>query len=205
MHNYRIAGMAGLLIVSGYAPKLSLAADPGAAADEAAIGEIIVTARRREESLQDVPIAVTALGGEQLNQLQVYSVKDIAAYAPGLNINSDSAGRSFVSIRGIGTTLINTVQPGVGIFLDGIYQPDTSYLNSPIVDVERIEVLRGPQGTLFGNNTLGGAINVVTRQPSDTFEGFASGTYAGPDNYYTGALSLSGPIIPGMLQGRIAI
>jgi iron complex outermembrane recepter protein len=179
--------------------------DSGAATvDTGAIDEIVVTARRREESLKDVPIAVSALSAETLEQQNIYTVKDIAAYVPGLNINSDSAGRSFVSIRGVGTTLINTVQPGVGIFLDGIYQPDTSYLNSPIVDVARIEVLRGPQGTLFGNNTLGGAINVITRQPSDTYEGSASGSYAGPDHFYTAAASLSGPILPGVLQGRIA-
>jgi iron complex outermembrane receptor protein len=175
------------------------------AAPESDVEEVIVTARRREEALKDVPIAVTALTGDALAQQQINTVKDIAAYAPGLNINSDSAGRSFVSIRGIGTTLINTVQPGVGIFLDGIYQPDTSYLNSPIVDVERIEVLRGPQGTLFGNNTLGGAINVITRQPTDSFEGRVSGAYAGTDHYYSAAASLSGPIVPGVLQGRIAV
>ncbi|MGE6155585.1 TonB-dependent receptor plug domain-containing protein, partial [Klebsiella pneumoniae] len=124
--------------------------------------DIVVTARRREESLKNVPIAVTAITGDRLKELQVNTVKDIANYTPGLSINSDSVGRAFVTIRGIGTTLIDTVQPGVGIFIDGIYQPNTSYLNSPIVDIARIEVLRGPQGTLFGNNTLGGAINIVT-------------------------------------------
>jgi iron complex outermembrane recepter protein len=197
-----LIGMSGLRQVQAQ----SAAGSPGSAPpDNATIGEITVTARRREESLQDVPIAVTAISGDGLEQRQIYSVKDIAAYSPGLNINSDSAGRSFVSIRGVGTTLINTVQPGVGIFLDGIYQPDTSYLNSPIVDVQRIEVLRGPQGTLFGNNTLGGAINVITKQPTDVFEGKASGAYAGPDNFYSAALSIAGPIIPGTLQARIAL
>jgi iron complex outermembrane recepter protein len=173
------------------------------AADQ--LQEVTVTARRREEQLKDVPIAVTALSGEQLEEDQINTIKDIAAYTPGLNINSDSVGRALLSIRGVGTTLIDTVQPGIGIFFDGIYAPDTSYLFSPVVDVERIEVLRGPQGTLFGNNTLGGAINVVTRQPSDKFEGFATVDYAGPDDYQTAALSLSGPILPGVLQGRIAI
>jgi iron complex outermembrane recepter protein len=169
------------------------------------VQEVVVTARRREEQLKDVPIAITAISGEQLAEDQINTVKDIAAYTPGLNINSDSVGRVFMSIRGVGTTLIDSVQPGVGIFFDGIYAPDTSYLNSPTNDVERIEVLRGPQGTLFGNSTLGGAINVVTRQPSDHFEGHADLAYAGTDNYETAALSLSGPIIPGTLQGRIAV
>jgi iron complex outermembrane recepter protein len=173
--------------------------------DTDSIGEVVVTARRRTEPLQDVPIAVTSLSGLQLQERQIVSVKDIAALAPGLNINSDSAARSFVSIRGIGTTLINTVQPGVGIFLNGVYQPDTSYLDSPLVDVERIEVLRGPQGTLFGNNTLGGAINVITREPGNDVERKVSGAYAGPDDYHSAAVSISGPLIADILQARLAL
>jgi len=199
------AGLAGAQTAVAAAPLADATASAAASAPSNTLDEVVVTARRREESLQDVPIAVTALSGDFLQQQQIYTVKDIAAYAPGLNINSDSAGRSFVSIRGIGTTLINTVQPGVGIFIDGIYEPDTSYLNTPLVDVQRVEVLRGPQGTLFGNNTLGGAINVITRQPTDEFVSWVSGAYAGTDHFYSGAASVSGPLIPGVLQGRLAI
>ncbi|TMJ11559.1 MAG: hypothetical protein E6G94_15765, partial [Alphaproteobacteria bacterium] len=179
------------------------AAAPTEAQPEQAGGDIVVTARRREESLKNVPIAITAITGDRLRELQVNSVKDVANYTPGLNINSDSVGRAFVSIRGIGTTLIDTVQPGVGIFIDGIYQPNTSYLNSPIVDVSRIEVLRGPQGTLFGNNTLGGAINVITRQPSNEWTGRADAAYAGPDDYQSLSGSVSGPVVTDVLQFRI--
>src|SRR3569833_1753074 len=144
------------------APAVQAAPTPYTAAqtaDAAPDGDIVVTARQREESLKDVPIAITALTGAELHDRQVNAVKDIAAYTPGLSINSDSVGRAFVSIRGIGTTLIDTVQNGVGIFIDGVYQPNTSYLNSPIVDVARIEVLRGPQGTQygFGRNTVANA------------------------------------------------
>ena len=174
-----------------------------AAADQDDPNDIVVTARQRKESLKNVPIAVTALTGDELKDRQVNTVKDIAAYTPGLNINSDSVGRAFVSIRGIGTTLIDTVQPGVGIFIDGIYQPNTSYLNSPIVDVARIEVLRGPQGTLFGNNTLGGAINVITRLPGNDWEGRLDATAAGPDSYYSVSGSVSGPIARDLLSFRI--
>ncbi len=179
---------------------------PDATAGETAtnVDEVIVTARKREERLQDVPISVTAVTAETIEREQITTVRDIAAFAPGLTINSDAVGRAFVSIRGIGTTLIDSVQPGVGIFIDGIYQPNTSYLNSPINDVERIEVLRGPQGTLFGNNTLGGAISVVTRQPTDEFAGRFSLAVADPDNYVTTAFSFSGPIIPGAVRGRLA-
>src|SRR3569623_863767 len=168
------AAAPGVAVPAPAVPAAQAAPVPDTAAqtaDAAPDGDIVVTARQREESLKDVPIAITALTGAELHDRQVNAVKDIAAYTPGLSINSDSVGRAFVSIRGIGTTLIDTVQPGVGIFIDGICRPNTSYLNSPIVDVARIEVLRGPQGTLFGNNTLGGAINVITRQPGNDWQG----------------------------------
>ncbi|MES2861415.1 MAG: TonB-dependent receptor [Pseudomonadota bacterium] len=192
--------VAAIALTSGTAFAQDSQADPSASQ----VDDIVVTARKREERLQDVPIAVTAVTGETLEREQINLVKDVAALTPGLNISSDAVGRAFLSIRGVGTTLIDTVQPGVGIFIDGIYQPNTSYLNSPVVDVERIEVLRGPQGTLFGNNTLGGAINVVTRAPTDTFSGRATASYAGPDNYQTYGASISGPIIEGSLRGRLA-
>lgn len=175
-------------------------------ADEASslmLEEVVVTARQREESLKDVPIAVSALSGAFIEDKQLHEVRDVAAYVPGLNINSDSAGRAFVSMRGIGTTLIDSVQPGVGIFLDGVYQPNTSYLNTPLVDVERIEVLRGPQGTLFGNNTLGGAINVISALPSESWSGRVSGSYASADDYKSSSLSVSGPIVENVLGIRV--
>ena len=173
---------------------------PAAAQDQ----EIVVTARKRQETLKDVPVAATAITGDLIEKRGFTSVKDIATLTPSLNINSDGAGRAFVSIRGVGTTLIDTIQPGVGIFVDGIYQPNTSYLNNPLTDVERVEVLRGPQGTLYGKNTLGGAISVITRQPTNEFEGRVIGSYAGPDNAWTAGASISGPIITDRLQARIA-
>ena len=187
------------------APAAVHAQTASSGAQSTAVGEVVVTARKREERLKDVPIAVTAVTADTIQREQIYQVKDIAAYAPGLNINSDAVGRSFISIRGIGATLIDTVQPGVGIFVDGVYEPDTSYLNSPLLDVQQIEVLRGPQGTLFGNNTLGGAISVTTRQPSDTPHFSVSGAYAGPDDFNSGAVTASGPIIPGVLQAKVGL
>ena len=166
--------------------------------------DIVVTARKRQETLKNVPVAATAITGETIERRGYTSVKDVAQLTPGLNINSDGAGRAFISIRGIGTTLIDTVQPGVGIFVDGIYQPNTSYLNNPLTDVERVEVLRGPQGTLYGKNTLGGAINVITRQPTNELVVKGIASYAGPDNAWTAGASISGPIIRDRLQARLA-
>lgn len=174
-----------------------------AATSDNAIETVVVTARKRAERLQDVPVAVTAISGEALEEQHINQAKDIAALTPGLNITSDSVSRSFVDIRGVGTTLIDTVQPGVGIFVDGVYQPNTSYLNTPLLDVDRIEVLRGPQGTLFGQNTLGGAINIITRQPTDQLSGKLSASLAGPDDYRQLAGSISGALLPGVLRGRL--
>jgi iron complex outermembrane receptor protein len=181
-------------------------AAPAGAADEAATGDqdIIVTARKRNETLLDVPVAVSAVSGDTLARRNINSVREAALLSPGLNISSDGAGRAFVSIRGVGVTLVGTVQPGVGLFVDGIYRPNTAYLNNPLLDVERIEVLRGPQGTLYGKNTLGGAINVITRQPGNSFEARGQASYAGPDDSWLVSGSVSGPIIEDKLAVRVA-
>lgn len=199
--------LAGTIIVigAGAAHAQTAPAAPTAAptvADDTS-RDIIVTARQRTESLKDVPVAVTAVSGDTISEQQLVTVKDVAAFAPGLNINADGVGRASISIRGVGTTLIDSVQPGVGIFIDGVYQPNTTYLNSPLVDVERIEVLRGPQGTLFGNNTLGGAISIITKQPTNEWHGRVDGALATGDNYGSASASLSGPIISDILQFRI--
>ena len=183
----------------------ALAQDAAPAVQEDQVEEIVVTARKRSERLFDVPVAVTAVTAETLEDRQFQSVRDIAQVTPGLNISSDSAGRANISIRGVGITLLDTVQPGVGIFVDGIYQPNTSYLSTPTLALEQIEILRGPQGTLFGQNTLGGAINITTRQPSDVVEGRIVGAFAGPDNFYTAGATIAGPIVRGQVAGRLTV
>lgn len=183
----------------------ALAQDTGPQAEETQVDEIVVTARKREERLFDVPVAVTAVTGDTLEERQFQTIRDVAQVTPGLNISSDTVARTNISIRGVGITLLDNVQPGVGIFVDDIYQASTSYLNSPTLAVEQVEILRGPQGTLFGQNTLGGAINITTRQPSDVLEGRVSATYAGPDNFYSVGATIAGPIVEGVLQGRLSI
>jgi iron complex outermembrane receptor protein len=189
------------------APDVTDTAPPGratGAAPQTGDQDIVVTARKRAESLLDVPIAATAISGNTLTERGVNSVREAASLTPGLNIASDGAGRAFVSIRGVGVTLVQSVQPGVGLFINGIYQPNTSYLNNPLLDIDRIEVLRGPQGTLYGKNTLGGAINVITRQPSNETEARGNFSFAGPDDSILASASVSGPIIKDVLQVRVA-
>jgi iron complex outermembrane receptor protein len=141
-----------------------VAAEPGAQAGT--IEQITVTARRREESLQDVPVAITALTADQLEEQYVRTLEDMTAYAPNIKVNAGRATTSTINayIRGVGQNdPLWGFEPGVGIYLDDVYiaRPQGALLD--VYDVERIEVLRGPQGTLYGKNTIAGAIKYVTR------------------------------------------
>ena len=136
-----------------------------------ALDDILVTARRREESLQDTPISITAFEGQDLDRRQIDALDGIAQFTPNLIIDtattfSGANSTASVFIRGIGQVdFTATTEPGVGIYLDGVYISQTIGSVLDLVDVERVEVLRGPQGTLFGRNTIGGAISVTTVKP----------------------------------------
>lgn len=138
------------------------------AADEAESGDIVVTATRRDQSLQDVPIALTAVSGAQLVQANVTSTADLLRVAPTLQItttNSETAGTT-IRIRGVGTAGNNPgLEGAVGVFIDGVYRQRSGLAMNNLFDIGRIEVLRGPQGTLFGKNTSAGAITVAPRLP----------------------------------------
>ncbi|MBC7985540.1 MAG: TonB-dependent receptor [Sphingomonadaceae bacterium] len=136
---------------------------------------IIVTAQRREQNLQDVPIAVSAFTADALEERAISDVSQLSNIAPNVTLDagtpfSGSGAVLSAYIRGIGANdFAFNIDPGVGIYLDGVYLARTVGANQDLLDVERIEVLRGPQGTLFGRNTIGGAINIVTRAPGDEF------------------------------------
>lgn len=154
-----------------------LAASPGAARNESAvIEEVIVTAQKREEKLQDVPISITALTGDQLVHRGINNLADLNSLAPNVMFRPSPNARlvSTVAIRGSVTSQVAIwVDPSVGLYLNGIYLGKSQGSVFDVVDIERVEVLRGPQGTLFGRNTEGGAINFITRQPSGEFRGSA--------------------------------
>lgn len=150
---------------------------PGSSGGMAAamIEEITVTARKREEGLQSTPISITAFSGDQLDFRGLSQVNEIAQFTPNLTFQNNpsfggSSNSAAIFIRGIGQSdFLPLVEPGVGIYVDGVYVARTLGAILDLVDIERIEVLRGPQGTLFGRNTIGGAISITTQQPEDTF------------------------------------
>ncbi len=173
------------------------AAEAGSDTDAAQeSSEIIVTARRREERLLDVPIAITAYSGEALEQSGALDITDISDTTPNVTIENSRATNSTLSafIRGVGQQdPVGGFEAGVGIYLDDVYlnRPQASVLD--IYDVERIEVLRGPQGTLYGRNTIGGAIKYVTRRLPDDLEVKLRATYGSYDQA-DAVLSLSAPL-----------
>ncbi|MBM5812374.1 MAG: TonB-dependent receptor [Gammaproteobacteria bacterium] len=149
-----------------------LAALSGGAATAAELEEVLVSARKVTESLQEAPVAVSVLSGEELDIRGVSQLKDVQRFAPNLTffpsgIMGENSGQ--VYIRGVGQfDYFVSADPGVGIYVDGVYLGRSLGSVLDIVDVERIEVLRGPQGTLYGKNTIGGAINVITSRPPMT-------------------------------------
>jgi len=169
--------------------------------------EIVVTARRREESLQSVPIAVTALTGAQLEALNVRTLEDVTALAPNVKVNAGRATSSTINayIRGVGQNdPLWGFEPGVGIYLDDVFiaRPQGALLD--VYDVERVEVLRGPQGTLYGKNTIAGAIKYVTRDIVGDARGSASVT-AGSYNQLDAKIGGSMPVIADTLYVGAAV
>jgi iron complex outermembrane receptor protein len=154
----------------------------------AVLQDIVVTARRTSESLQKTPIAITALNAQAIEKMNVQQVDKVAQIAPNLVISQQSSALSAasVNIRGIGQTDPSlALDAAVGIYLDGVYVARAAGAIFDLVDLERIEVLRGPQGTLFGRNTTGGAIQLVSKKPSDDFGVTAKGGYGSRDNWFT--------------------
>jgi len=139
------------------------------------IGEIVVTAQKRAENVQKVPIAISAFTSQALRERAVGNIAQLSAIAPNVNLDagtpfSGSTAVLSAYIRGIGSDdFAFNIDPGVGIYLDGVYLARTVGANQDLPDVDRIEILKGPQGTLFGRNTIGGAISIVTHDPGKEF------------------------------------
>ena len=140
--------------------------------DSSGIEEVVVTAEKREQNLQDVPSSITAISDTEIERATYQNMFDLQTSVPSLVVGSAGASRPFLFIRGVGSRKFDPGTEGaVGVFVDEIY--NTRFTNSmmDIVDLERVEVLKGPQGTLYGRNTIGGAISLYTKKPTQETEG----------------------------------
>jgi len=174
---------AAALLVTG--PVLA-AEDTVSAASPAGteIGELIVTAQKRSESVQTVPAAISAMSGANLDQRGIANVEDLQYAVPSFH-SGTLTGSTGITIRGVGATTVGTGgSSGVAVNIDGVYQTQTTTVDVAQVDLDRVEVLRGPQGTLYGRNATGGAVNFITNAPTGKFEGYILGGYAEYDEYH---------------------
>ncbi|MBP7704528.1 MAG: TonB-dependent receptor [Caulobacter sp.] len=190
------------VLAAALSPAAAFAQDGGGSLVE----ELVVTAQKREQNLQDVPIVVTTIGQQQLEDAGVKDIKDLMAVTPGLLVSSTANESSTVArIRGIGTIGDNAgLESSVGIVIDGVYRPRASIGIGDLGELERVEVLKGPQGTLFGKNTSAGVINVITADPSFSFGANAEltvGNYSAREF----AASVTGPIADDKLAGRLYV
>jgi iron complex outermembrane receptor protein len=191
---------AGLLFLS-VAP-VARAAGNADSASAASIEEVVVTARKREEHLQDVPDAVTVVSTELIENAHLTNPHDLAALIPNFNFDSTfSPNRTLISIRGISQA--ETSEAPVAVVVDGVQLAHPAFLNQQLMDVEQIEVLRGPQGSLYGRNAIGGAVLISTKQPGQTLEGNVRISFAsGRDRRVSGGIS--GPLGTQAVHFRLA-
>ncbi len=201
----KLAFTAAALMGGTFLATPAIAQDGGTTATpEARDNVIIVTATRRAEDVQDIPIAVTAVTPEALEKQGVVNVQNITQVSPSFSTSSAqiASGSVVLRIRGVGTTSNNIgFESAVGIFIDGAYQSRPGVALSEFVDIERVEVLRGPQGTLFGRNTSAGALNITTVAPDlSEFGGFANATYGNYD-----LLNIQGAVNIPLVQDELAV
>jgi iron complex outermembrane receptor protein len=180
------AVMSTIIAVSAAAP----------ATAQEGLEEIVVTAQRRETSLQTTPVAITAYSGEQLAENQLFTVNDLASYIPAFSLTAGTPLDVELNIRGITNTRLDSpsADPSVGTFIDGVYQGRTGDLNYDFYDLERVEVIRGPQGVLLGRNVVGGALSVITAKPTFDNSGALTASYG---NY-------SAALLNGHINGGIS-
>ncbi|UCG71876.1 MAG: TonB-dependent receptor [Chromatiales bacterium] len=174
----------------------------------AQMDEIVVEATRREADLQSVPLAVTALGAEQIAKLQIDTTQDIGDNVPNLQTYTVTAGAQALQLHARGASVqnpgFNTSESPVGFYVDDVYHGRLASINLDLTDIERIEVLRGPQATLYGRNTIAGAVKVITRSPGD--ELFANASVgAGDYDTVQAKGAIGGPIIEGALAASLAV
>ena len=170
---------------------------------QAQLEEVIVTAQKRVESLQDVPISVAAVSNQKMKDFGIVDMENLSAYVPNFTINETGISTT-VTIRGIATGINPGFEQSVGMYNDGIFYGRDQLARVPMLDLERVEVLRGPQGILFGKNSIAGAVSMISAKPTDSFEGSVSGLYEADADEKDVRATFSGPITDN-LGGRLAV
>lgn len=163
---------------------------------EVALGEAVVTSRRRQEVAQEIPIPITVIGGQRAEDAGAFNVNRLKELVPSVQLYSSNARNTTLNIRGLGSTFGLTndgIDPGVGFYIDGVYHARPAATSLDFVDIDQIEILRGPQGTLFGKNTTAGAFNITTKKPSDIPGAKVELSY-GNYNYLQAKASVTGKV-----------
>ena len=198
-----LCGTASAVVLAGLGASSAAQAQTS---DAQTVDSIIVTAQKREQNLQDVPVVVTAVGAKLLQDTGVKDIKDLTILTPGLTVTSTSSEASTTArVRGVGTVGDNPgLESSVGVVIDGVYRPRNGVGFGDLGEMERIEVLKGPQGTLFGKNTSAGVINVMTKEPEFGFGANGELTFG---NYGAkgAAASVTGPLYEDKLAGRLYV
>ncbi|WP_101758098.1 TonB-dependent receptor [Oceanicoccus sp. KOV_DT_Chl] len=196
----KLALAIGIIASVGAASQLQ-AQEARRGSSAALLEEVLVTARKRAENSQDVPLSISAYGADQIETLKVRDLSNLSVGMPNVALDDGASARGYAnfSIRGLGiSSSILSIDPTVGVFIDGVYMGVPSGMVFDVFDLERIEVLRGPQGTLFGRNVTGGAVLMNTKKPSEEFEASikaavdGGGDGDGLNKYLMG--TVSGPI-----------
>jgi len=183
---------------------LAMALAPLAAFSQPMLEEVVVTAQKRTESLQDVPISVAAMSGAKIENQGITNLEELTLYIPNVNINQGQAQPNLY-IRGVGSGTNVGFEQSVGMYIDGVYSGRGALAAVPLtMDLERVEVLKGPQGILFGKNTIGGAINITTAKPSFENEGMVDALYSDDHGEQIYNLMLNGEISE-RIAGRLAL
>ena len=185
------AFVAAILIVLGFGSKMPAFAQTDHE-QSAVIEEIVVTSRLRRESLHEVPVTVNAFTAEDIEDAGIERPNDYLSLVPNVTlVEAQNAGTTFLTIRGI--TQVRNNEPPVAVSVDGMLQTSPNQFNQALLDLEQIEVLKGPQGALYGRNAIGGAINITTKQPTNEFGGRVR-VGVGNGDHARAQVSLSGPI-----------
>lgn len=198
-----LSAAVAVLGISGY-PMQSVHAEDGALVEGFTLEEVVVTARRREESLLDVPESISVFGEQLITDAEINEIADFAQLTPGVVVQQGFQGgdRPIVVFRGIGQ--IGGSAPSVVILSDGIYLPGGDPLRNQLFDIQQIEVVKGPQGSLYGRDTIGGVINVISKEPDDVLGGVLQASYLdeAKEKSLKGAINV--PLIDGVLYTRLS-